>query len=91
VIDPATDMIIDKVTLQDNQGPGARVRYSPEGVTIVTDSGREQLVNVIKASDLHGKQFVIPVGKAPMAPASPRTTAPQSSATMATAPSQSSI
>jgi DNA-binding beta-propeller fold protein YncE len=66
VIDPATDTIIDKVTLQDNQRAGSRVRYSPDGATIVTDNGGQQLVNVISASDLHGKQFVIPVGKAPM-------------------------
>ena len=66
IIDPATDTIVDRVTLQGNQKAGSRVRYSPDGATIVTDNGGQQLVNVINASDLHGKQFVIPVGKSPM-------------------------
>jgi DNA-binding beta-propeller fold protein YncE len=66
IIDPATDTIIDRVSLQDNQRAGSRVRYSPDGATILTDNGGQQLVNVISASDLHGKQFVIPVGKSPM-------------------------
>jgi DNA-binding beta-propeller fold protein YncE len=66
VIDPATDMIIDRVALQDNKRAGSRVRYSPDGATILTDNGGQQLVNVISASNLHGKQFVIPVGKSPM-------------------------
>jgi DNA-binding beta-propeller fold protein YncE len=65
VIDPATDTIVDNITLQGNTGPGSRVRYSPDGSRIVTDNN-QQLVNILSAADLHGKQLVVPVGKAPM-------------------------
>ncbi|HTA47595.1 MAG TPA: YncE family protein [Bryobacteraceae bacterium] len=66
VIDPATDMIIDKVALQENQRPGSRVRFSPDGAHIVTDNGYQQLVNILTTSDVHGKQSIVHVGKAPM-------------------------
>lgn len=65
VIDPATDKIIDNVTLEGNQKPASRVRFSPDGSKIVTDNN-QQLVNILSASDLHGKQLQVPVGKAPM-------------------------
>jgi len=65
VIDPKTDTIIDNITLQDNAKAGSRVRYSPDGSKIVTDNN-SQVVNIISASDMHGKQLVVPVGKAPM-------------------------
>jgi DNA-binding beta-propeller fold protein YncE len=66
VIDPATDKIVDNVTLQGNNKAGSRVRFSPDGSKVVTDNGNQQLVNILSASDLHGKQFVVPVGKAAM-------------------------
>jgi YVTN family beta-propeller protein len=65
VIDPATDKIIDKVTLQGNNRAGSRVRFSPDGTYVVTDS-EQMLVNILSAADLHGKQMVVNVGKSPM-------------------------
>jgi DNA-binding beta-propeller fold protein YncE len=65
VIDPATDKIVDKVTLQDNHRAGSRVRFSPDGSFVVTDS-EQSLVNILSAADLHGKQMVVNVGKSPM-------------------------
>jgi YVTN family beta-propeller protein len=66
VIDTATDAIVDNIPLQENNGPGSRVRYSLGGMYLVTDNGNQQLVNIIKVSDLHGKQMVVEVGKSPM-------------------------
>jgi DNA-binding beta-propeller fold protein YncE len=66
IIDPATDMIVDHVTLQSNERPASRVRFSPDGARIVTDNGFQQLVNILTVSDLHGKQSLTPVGKSPM-------------------------
>jgi DNA-binding beta-propeller fold protein YncE len=66
VIDPATDTIIDKVPLQGNQKAGSRVRFSPDGSKVLTDNGNQELVNILSAADLYGKQLVVPVGKAPM-------------------------
>ncbi len=65
VIDAATDKIIDNITLEDNKRAASRVRYSPDGTYIVTDNN-SQLANILRADDLHGKQFVVPIGKAPM-------------------------
>lgn len=66
VIDTATDQIVDNITLQENEKPGARVRFSPDGSKIVTDNSAQQIVNILSASDLHGKQLVVSVGKVPM-------------------------
>ncbi len=41
------------------------MRFSPDGSKIVTDNN-EQVVNILSAADLHGRQLVVPVGKAPM-------------------------
>jgi DNA-binding beta-propeller fold protein YncE len=65
VIDTATDKIIDDITLEQNMRAASRVRYSPDGTHIVTDNN-SQIANIIRADDLHGKQFVVPIGKAPM-------------------------
>ena len=45
VIDPATDKIVDNITLQGNDKAGSRVRFSPDGSKIVTDNGNQQLVS----------------------------------------------
>ena len=65
MIDTATDTIIDNITLEQNMRAASRVRYSPDGAHIVTDNN-SQVANIINANDLHGKQFVVPIGKAPM-------------------------
>lgn len=65
VIDTATDTIIDNVTLEANQRAASRVRFSPDGTKIVTDNN-EQILNIISASDLHGRQLIVHIGKAPM-------------------------
>lgn len=66
VIDPATDKIVDKITLQENERPGSRVRFAPDGNHILTDNGYQELVNILTTSDLHGKQLIVHVGKTPM-------------------------
>src|SRR5579863_2078334 len=56
VIDTATDMIVDNITLDQNMRAASRVRYSPDGAHIVTDNN-SQILNVLSANDLHGKQL----------------------------------
>lgn len=65
VIDTATDTIVDNVTLEGNTRAASRVRFSPDGKRILTDNN-EQVLNIISAADLHGKQMIVPIGKAPM-------------------------
>jgi YVTN family beta-propeller protein len=42
------------------------VRYTPDGKKILAMNSSEGLINVFSASDLHGDQAVLKVGKAPM-------------------------
>jgi DNA-binding beta-propeller fold protein YncE len=41
-------------------------RFSPDGKLLLVCNQKEGLVNVLSASDLHGKQSVLKVGKDPM-------------------------
>lgn len=66
VIDPATDTVIDRVTLKDNTGSAYKVKYSLDGSKIFTMTLRGAFVNQVTASDLHGEQKVLTVGKDPM-------------------------
>ena len=66
VIDPATDTVIDKVKLKDNEGSAYKVKYSLDGSRIFTMTLRGAFVNMLNASDLHGEQKVLTVGKDPM-------------------------
>ncbi len=65
VIDPKTDTVVDKVPLGGNaQGPYV-IRYSPDGKQVLVCT-INRMVNVLEASDLHGKQLTFQVGKDPM-------------------------
>src|SRR5579862_4159281 len=66
VIDTATDTVADRITLQGNSKGAFKPRYSPDGKTILVMNSSERLVNVLSATDLHGKQTVLTVGKDPM-------------------------
>jgi YVTN family beta-propeller protein len=65
VIDPKTDTVIDKVPLREKaQGPYV-IRYTPDGSKVLVCT-LNHMVNVLDASDLHGKQQAFQVGKDPM-------------------------
>jgi len=66
VIDPATDTVIDRVTLKDNTGAAYKIKYNLDGTKIFTMTLRGALVNEVNASDLQGEQKVLTVGKDPM-------------------------
>jgi len=66
VIDPSTDKVVDHVMLKDNQGGVYKVKYSLDGSKIFTMTLRGAFVNEISASNLHGEQKVLTVGKDPM-------------------------
>ena len=66
VIDTATDKVIDVVKLDRVTGGGPfRLQYSPDGGRLLTTTIGVNLVNVFDASDLHGRQLVVPVGRDP--------------------------
>lgn len=66
VIDPATDTVVDRVTLRDNAASAYKVKYTLDGSAILTMTIRGDLVNRIPAANLHGEQQVVKVGSAPM-------------------------
>ncbi|HEY1240057.1 MAG TPA: YncE family protein [Bryobacteraceae bacterium] len=66
VIDTATDTVVDHIAMKDNARGMYKVRYTPDGKKILAMNSSEGLINVFSASDLHGDQAVLKVGKAPM-------------------------
>ena len=66
VIDTATDTVVDKITMQGNSRGMYKVRYTPDGAKVLAMNSSEGLINIFGASNLHGPQQVLPVGKAPM-------------------------
>jgi YVTN family beta-propeller protein len=66
VIDPATDTVVDRVTLKDNTGSAYKVKYSLDGSKILTMTMQGAFVNMLSAANLHGEQKVLTVGKDPM-------------------------
>lgn len=68
VIDTATDTVIDRVAIQGMTRGSFKPRYTPDGskILICSISQGQGQVNIINASDLHGKQQVLEVGKNPM-------------------------
>lgn len=68
MIDPASDTVVDRVTIQETTRGSFKPRFTPDGSKILVCSlsqGQGQ-VNIISTSDLHGKQQVLTVGKNPM-------------------------
>jgi len=66
VIDTGRDTVAGRVRLEGTPKAAFKPRYSPDGRTILVCNLTDGLVNVIDASDLHGKQQVVKVGKNPM-------------------------
>ena len=69
VIDPATNSIVDRVPLQGHSEPGYKLRISLDGSVLITcayEGTGVSFVNVVKMSELHGKQLVVNAGRAPM-------------------------
>lgn len=66
VIDTATDTVVDKVAMKGNAKGMYKVRYTPDGTTVLAMNSSESLINIFSASNLHSEQHVLTVGKAPM-------------------------
>jgi len=66
VIDPATDTIVDRVTLANQKGGGYKAYFSPDGKYLLTMNLGSASINIFDAANLHGVQHTITVGKDPM-------------------------
>jgi len=66
VIDTATDKVIDVIKLDRVTGGGPfRLQYSPDGSRLLTTTLGANLLHVFDASNLRGRQLVVPVGRDP--------------------------
>jgi DNA-binding beta-propeller fold protein YncE len=69
VVNTATNSVVDRVPLQGHSEPGYKLKISPDGSVLITCAYAgtgQSFVNVVKMSELHGKQLVVNAGKAPM-------------------------
>jgi len=66
VIDPATDAIVDRITLKDQKTGAYKVYFSPDGRRLLTMNSGSTVINILNAGDLHGAQYTVTVGKDPM-------------------------
>jgi YVTN family beta-propeller protein len=66
VIDTATDKVVDVIALEGVKGGGPfRLQYSPDGRRLLTTTIGVNVLNVLDATNLRGKQLVVPVGPDP--------------------------
>jgi len=66
IIDPASDTIVDRITLKDQKTGGYKVYFSPDGTRLLTMNSGSSVINILNAADLHGAQHTVTVGKDPM-------------------------
>ena len=66
VIDTASDTVVDKIAMKGNAKGMYKVRYTVDGSKVLAMNSTESLINIFSASNLHGGQQVLTVGKAPM-------------------------
>lgn len=65
VIDTATDKVIDTIPVNGTRAGPFRIRYSPDGKTLVAVDSGPGMANILDANDLHGPQHSIKVGATP--------------------------
>jgi len=66
VIDPATDTIVDRLTLANQKAGGYKAYFSPDGKYLVTMNLGSASINIFDAANLRGMQYTVTVGKDPM-------------------------
>lgn len=66
VIDPATDTIVDRLTLANQKAGGYKAYFSPDGKYLVTMNLGSASINIFDAANLRGMQHTVSVGKDPM-------------------------
>jgi DNA-binding beta-propeller fold protein YncE len=65
VIDPKKDAIVDRITIDGQQQPAYKPRYSPDGSRLLVCS-LDGSATILDAANLHGTQTRLAVGKDPM-------------------------
>jgi DNA-binding beta-propeller fold protein YncE len=66
IIDPKTDMVVDRIRLKDQTTGGYKVYFSPDGKWLLTMNSQSTTINILDAGNLHGEQRTASVGKDPM-------------------------
>jgi len=66
IVDPKTDTIVDRITLQNQKTGAYKAYFSPDGKRLLTMNLGSSVINIFNAADLHGPQRTAVVGKDPM-------------------------
>jgi YVTN family beta-propeller protein len=66
VINPASDTIVDRVTLANQKAGGYKAYFSPDGKYLLTMNLGSASINIFDAANLHAMQQTVTVGKDPM-------------------------
>ena len=64
VIDPRSDQVVDRITLQGQSGGAYKAFFSPDGKWLLTTVG--SMITILDASNLKGLQRVLKAGAFPM-------------------------
>jgi YVTN family beta-propeller protein len=65
VIDTKTDQVVDTVAVEKNARGPFRIKYSPDGLKLMTCDDQLGLANVFCTKNLHGPLQVVTVGRTP--------------------------
>jgi len=66
VIDPASDTIVDRITLAEQKTGAYKAYFSPDGKRLLTMNLGSSVINILDAANLRGPQRTVTVGKDPM-------------------------
>jgi len=66
VVDPKSDTVVDRITLMDQKTGGYKAYFSPDGKRLLTMNSGSPVINIFDATNLHGAQRTVTVGKDPM-------------------------
>jgi YVTN family beta-propeller protein len=66
IVDPKTDTIVDRITLQNQKTGAYKAYFSPDGKRLMTMNLGSSVINLFNTADLKGPQRTVVVGKDPM-------------------------
>jgi len=66
IVDPKTDTIVDRITLQNQKTGAYKAYFSPDGKRLMTMNLGSSVINIFDTADLRGPQRTVVVGKDPM-------------------------
>jgi YVTN family beta-propeller protein len=66
IVDPKTDAIVDRISLEGQKTGAYKAYYSPDGTRLLTMNLGSSVINIFNTAELRGTQRTVVVGKDPM-------------------------